>query len=394
MDDLIAVMDAVGSERVAIVGTLEGGPMAATFAATHPDRVSALVLLPPSRGPPGRPATSSPGRGRARRAHGRARRALGRGSRGGGRGAERGERSRLHGVGGWLERLAASPSTIRRPHGPDRRGRWPATCCSTRACLLLACIASTTSFIKIEHYAAPWRSRSWALSSWACATTALAGRREGLAVPRAPDRQVPRARADRMLATVLFTDICDSTRQAEMGDSGRRSLLERHDALFRRALDRHRGREVKRTGDGFLATFGAWRGQSAVPPRLREAMGSPASRCAPASTSRRARGDGRRPRRARGAHRRARWTVLAERGPGVGNGQGLVVGSGIRGPGSARAPWRRASGACTRFRETERYLAPCSALEDSCAELSPPHSSCSTSACPARRRRTPPCVTS
>ena len=44
MDDVIAVMDAAGSERAAIVGTLEGGPMAALFAATHPDRVSALVL--------------------------------------------------------------------------------------------------------------------------------------------------------------------------------------------------------------------------------------------------------------------------------------------------------------------------------------------------------------
>ena len=61
---------------------------------------------------------------------------------------------------------------------------------------------------------------------------------------------------DRMLATVLFTDIVDSTRRAaEMGDRGWRFLLERHDALFRQALERHRGREVKRTGDGFLATF-------------------------------------------------------------------------------------------------------------------------------------------
>src|SRR6185436_7029153 len=42
--DVIAVMDAAGSERAAILGTLEGGPMAALFAATHPDRVSALVL--------------------------------------------------------------------------------------------------------------------------------------------------------------------------------------------------------------------------------------------------------------------------------------------------------------------------------------------------------------
>ena len=61
---------------------------------------------------------------------------------------------------------------------------------------------------------------------------------------------------DRMLATVMFTDIVDSTRlAAELGDGPWRGLLERHDSLIRRALERHRGREVKRTGDGFLASF-------------------------------------------------------------------------------------------------------------------------------------------
>jgi class 3 adenylate cyclase len=59
-----------------------------------------------------------------------------------------------------------------------------------------------------------------------------------------------------MLATVLFTDIVDSTRRAaEMGDRGWRFLLDRHDQLVRRSLERHRGREVKHMGDGFLATF-------------------------------------------------------------------------------------------------------------------------------------------
>jgi class 3 adenylate cyclase len=58
------------------------------------------------------------------------------------------------------------------------------------------------------------------------------------------------------LATVLFTDICDSTaRAAELGDARWRDLLERHDDLVRRHLGRYRGREVKTTGDGFLATF-------------------------------------------------------------------------------------------------------------------------------------------
>lgn len=61
---------------------------------------------------------------------------------------------------------------------------------------------------------------------------------------------------DRMLATVMFTDIVDSTRRAaELGDKDWRRLLERHDQLMRRELERHRGREVKTIGDGFLATF-------------------------------------------------------------------------------------------------------------------------------------------
>jgi class 3 adenylate cyclase len=59
-----------------------------------------------------------------------------------------------------------------------------------------------------------------------------------------------------MLATVLFTDIVDSTTKTiELGDRGWRDLLERHNALVRRELLRFRGREVDSAGDGFLATF-------------------------------------------------------------------------------------------------------------------------------------------
>jgi class 3 adenylate cyclase len=64
------------------------------------------------------------------------------------------------------------------------------------------------------------------------------------------------ARADRVLATVVFTDIAGSTtRLAEMGDEGWRELLDRHDAMIRRLLTRIGGREIKTTGDGVLATF-------------------------------------------------------------------------------------------------------------------------------------------
>jgi class 3 adenylate cyclase len=62
--------------------------------------------------------------------------------------------------------------------------------------------------------------------------------------------------ADRVLATVLFTDLVASTeRAAELGDGKWREALEAHQELVRRELERFRGREVKTTGDGFLATF-------------------------------------------------------------------------------------------------------------------------------------------
>ena len=61
---------------------------------------------------------------------------------------------------------------------------------------------------------------------------------------------------DRVLATVLFTDIVDSTRRAaEMGDRDWHALLDAHDAVVRAQLARFRGREVSTSGDGFLAMF-------------------------------------------------------------------------------------------------------------------------------------------
>ncbi len=61
---------------------------------------------------------------------------------------------------------------------------------------------------------------------------------------------------DRVLATVLFTDVVDSTKHAAaLGDRAWRALLDRHDEIVRHQLSRFRGREVKNLGDGFLATF-------------------------------------------------------------------------------------------------------------------------------------------
>jgi class 3 adenylate cyclase/pimeloyl-ACP methyl ester carboxylesterase len=87
------------------------------------------------------------------------------------------------------------------------------------------------------HYVEPWRSSFQEIAEF------LTGEQ-----PDVPD--------DRVLATVLFTDIVDSTRRAaEMGDRDWHALLDAHDAIVRSQLARFRGREVSTAGDGFLAMF-------------------------------------------------------------------------------------------------------------------------------------------
>src|SRR5260370_9376449 len=69
-------------------------------------------------------------------------------------------------------------------------------------------------------------------------------------------RSMPSQEFDRILATVMFSDIVGSTeRAAAAGDRDWLALLERHNEVVRRELERFRGREVKTMGDGFMATF-------------------------------------------------------------------------------------------------------------------------------------------
>ena len=82
----------------------------------------------------------------------------------------------------------------------------------------------------------------------------MIGHATGLLVARRGRSRV--RQAERVLLTVLFTDVVDSTNLArELGDRRWAELLEDHNAAVRRVLDGHRGHEVKTTGDGFLATF-------------------------------------------------------------------------------------------------------------------------------------------
>ena len=279
MDDLIAVMDAVESERVAIVGTLEGGPMAAMFAATHPDRVSALVLYATFAR-----ATWAPGYEFAWPAEVRAHHMAELVEHWGeGRIVAGVAPSEMHDPSfiewaGRLERLAASPSTIRRIIDLigefDVRDVLPSIRVPT-----LVMHRRDDSFIKIEHsrYLAGQIPGARYLELEGSDNMFSVGNSEALLGEIEEHLTGVRHEhePDRMLATVLFTDICDSTRRAaEMGDRGWRDLLERHDALFRHALDRHRGREVKRTGDGFLATFDGPARAIRCAASVAEAMGS------------------------------------------------------------------------------------------------------------------------
>ena len=84
-----------------------------------------------------------------------------------------------------------------------------------------------------------------------------AGTRVAGTLPIEPAESKPAPEAERVLATVLFTDIVGSTeRAASLGDRRWNELLEAHHAAVRRELEGFGGREVKTTGDGFLATFG------------------------------------------------------------------------------------------------------------------------------------------
>jgi class 3 adenylate cyclase len=260
MDDVLAVMEAAGSERAAVVGSLEGGPMAALFAASHPNRTQALVLYATFARATWAPDYDWTWKAEDRNASSAQLVAnWGKGLTAGGVAPSRAGDPEFMDWAARLERLAASPATIAKIIKLigefDVRHVLP----SIRVPTLVAHRRDDT-FINFEHalYFAEQIPDARLLelegsdSLFSIGDTeAFLGEVEEFLTGTRHERE-----PDRMLATVLFTDICKSTeRAAELGDAHWRELLERHDGMVRRALERHRGREVKRTGDGFLATF-------------------------------------------------------------------------------------------------------------------------------------------
>jgi len=236
MDDVLAVMKATGSEHAAVIGSLEGGPMAALFAATHPDRTQALVLYATFARATWAPDYTWTWTKEERDAAGEQLVAnWGQGLTTAGVAPGRTGDPEFMDWAARLERLAASPATIAKIIKLigefDVRRVLP----SIRVPTLVAHRRGDT-FINFEHalYFAEHIPNARLLelegsdSLFSSGDSdAFLGEVEEFLTGTRHERE-----PDRMLATVLFTDICKSTeRAAELGDARWRDLLGRHDEL-------------------------------------------------------------------------------------------------------------------------------------------------------------------
>jgi pimeloyl-ACP methyl ester carboxylesterase len=262
MDDVRAVMDAVGSERAALIGESEGGPMSMLFAASFPERTVALLLC----GAEVKEDKTDdwPWGESTREDFEESMAALSErwGRRPASLKAFVPSRDDDPAVLDWYLRLklqsaspAAAEAFMRMAHDIDVRDVAPAIrvptlilhaggdqICHVENARFLARTIPAARFVELpggDH-----------VMFAELADTALAEIREFLTgVRESPD-------PDRVLATVLFTDLVGSTEQArELGDRRWRELLESHHAAVRRELVRFGGREIDTAGDGFLAAF-------------------------------------------------------------------------------------------------------------------------------------------
>jgi pimeloyl-ACP methyl ester carboxylesterase len=250
IDDVRAIMDDIGSGQAVLMGFSEGSPMSALFAATHPDRVSHLVLAGGFAKSYSTPEMVE-------------------------------QRLMLWGTGAMIkqlmpeqaenpeavaqfakfQRLSASPGTYR-AYGLlntliDVRPILPSVRVPT-----LVLHRRTDTLVPVEY------GRSLAAqipgakyieypdgghAFWTGDVETLLGDIEEFVTGH---RESASTDLERVLATVLFTDIVDSTRSAaEMGDQTWRRLLDNHDQLAKQMIEKHRGILIKSTGDGVLATF-------------------------------------------------------------------------------------------------------------------------------------------
>jgi class 3 adenylate cyclase/pimeloyl-ACP methyl ester carboxylesterase len=255
-DSITAVLDELGSREAVILASDAGCAVAALFAATHPSRTTALVVLEGFANPiAGRThdGLSSQDFFSAMVA------AWGTGEFQHALNPDMPWNEEIRATWARHERLAASPRTVSLMHQLvaelDVRAVLPTVRVPTlvvqhaddfwvppEAGRYIADHISGAKNVELPgrnlyHFVEPWRPSFQVIHEF------LTGHQAEVA-------------DDRVLATVLFTDIVDSTRRAaEMGDRDWRALLDAHDAIVRSQLARFRGREVNTSGDGFLAMF-------------------------------------------------------------------------------------------------------------------------------------------
>jgi class 3 adenylate cyclase len=260
MDDTIAVMDAAGVERAALLGVSEGGPMSMLCAATHPDRVSALIeygtfarMLEVDGYDHGLPEEVIDGFFEVIAE-----------DWGGPVGIDlwaptMAEDQRFKDWWARFLRLGTSPSgaldLLSLYKGLDVRGVLDSISVPTLVLhrggdLLVQAGAGRylgESIPGARFVELPGRDHLAWTDDWQSVIEEI----EVFLTGRRPARDV-----ERVLATVMFTDIVGSTESAaRVGDRRWGDLIARHDELVRGRLDRYRGRPVKTLGDGFLATF-------------------------------------------------------------------------------------------------------------------------------------------
>jgi class 3 adenylate cyclase len=251
-DSVTAVLDALGSREAALVTHPGALPTAALFAATHPSRTTALVVLEGAvDGTIRTEATQEVVDGFAA--------AWGTGELERVVNPDMPWNEEIRATWARHERLAASPRTVKLMFPFNLEVSAHAILPTVRVPTLVvhhsddpvippewgkyvADHISGAKFVELPgrnlyHFVEPWRASFQEIAEF------LTGEQADVA-------------DDRVLATVLFTDIVDSTRRAaEMGDRAWHALLDAHDAVVRSQLSRFRGREVNTSGDGFLAMF-------------------------------------------------------------------------------------------------------------------------------------------
>ena len=261
MDDVAAIMEAIGSKRAALLGFSEGAPMSVLFAATYPERTSHLILSG----------------GFARFTNTEDHKLMF---------SEDAilKTVKYWGTGAFIKGLA--PSRANDPAAVSQFAKFERLSASPGA---YKAILQQNALIDVRSVLPNVRVPTLILHSSKDALVPVEnGRYLASQIPGAKYVEYPEGDhisfmtdsdvqsrfcgdieefitghresalpdLERVLATVLFTDIVDSThRAAKMGDHSWRRLLDEHDRTAQRVIEKHRGNQVKTTGDGILATF-------------------------------------------------------------------------------------------------------------------------------------------